>query len=76
MVALADISVPVQGSDSADAKEIAALLAEEKVELVPEDEKDKLHEMDSLTGQPRPDDILLYALPVRPGPLFCPDRLL
>jgi hypothetical protein len=34
------------------------------VELVPEEEKDKLRELDSLTGQPRPHDILLYALPV------------
>lgn len=56
----------MQGKDSAEAKEIAAILAEEKVELVPEEDKDKLHEMDSFTGQPRPDDILLYAIPVRP----------
>lgn len=55
----------LQGHDSAEAKEIAAILAEEKVELVPEEDKDKLHELDSLTGQPRPDDILLYAIPVR-----------
>ncbi len=58
-----------QGKDSAEAKEIAAILAMEKVELVPEEDKDKLHELDSFTGQPRPDDILLYALPVR-KPLY------
>ena len=54
-----------QGHDSAEAKEIAAILAEENVELVPEEDKDKLQELDSLTGQPRPDDVLLYAIPVR-----------
>ncbi len=57
--------VCLQGKDSAEAKEIAAILAEEKVELVPEEDKDKLHELDSFTGQPRPDDILLFAIPVR-----------
>ncbi|EIE22903.1 hypothetical protein COCSUDRAFT_16391 [Coccomyxa subellipsoidea C-169] len=43
---------------------IAAILAEENVELVPEEDKDKLQELDSLTGQPRPDDVLLYAIPM------------
>ena len=60
-----DVILWLQGHDSAEAKEIAAILAEEKVELVPEEDKEKLHELDSLTGQPRPDDILLYAIPVR-----------
>ena len=48
-----------------DAAEVAALLAEEHVELVPEGDRDKLRVVDSLTGQPRVDDILLFALPVR-----------
>lgn len=54
----------MQGHNSAESREIAAILAEEKVELVPEEDRDKLRELDSLTGQPRPQDILLYALPV------------
>ena len=29
-----------------------------------EEDKEKLQELDSLTGQPRATDILLYALPV------------
>ena len=53
-----------QAEDSKDAKEIAAILAEENVELVPEEERDRLQELDSLTGQPSPTDSLLYALPV------------
>lgn len=44
--------------------EIAALLAEEKVELLPEEELLKLRELDSLTGIPREGDVLLHALPV------------
>lgn len=44
--------------------EIAAILAEENVELLPEEDKDKLQELDSLTGQPWATDILLYAIPV------------
>ena len=54
----------VQAGNSKDAKEIAALLAEENVELVPEEDRDKLQELDSLTGQPRATDTLLYAIPV------------
>ena len=50
---------------------MAALLAEEHVELVPDEDRDKLREVDSLTGQPRADDILLFALPVRgPSPVL------
>ena len=59
----------MQAEDSKDAKEIAAILAEEHVELVAEEDRDKLQELDSLTGQPRATDILLYALPVMPSPL-------
>ncbi len=57
----------LQAEDSKDAKEIAAILAEENVQLVPEEDKDKVQELDSLTGQPRATDILLYAIPVRPS---------
>ena len=53
-----------QAEGSRDAKEIAAILAEENVELLPEEDKEKLQELDSLTGQPRATDILLYAIPV------------
>ena len=62
-----DLVLASQAEDSKDAKEIAAILAEENVELVPEEERDRLQELDSLTGQPRPTDILLYALPVSVG---------
>ena len=34
------------------------------MELLPEEDKEKLQELDSLTGQPRATDILLYAIPV------------
>jgi len=71
----------LQAEDSKDAKEIAAILAEENVQLVPEEDKDKLQELDSLTGQPRATDILLYAIPVRPSdadihPECCLQRLI
>lgn len=54
----------MQAGNSKDATEIAALLAEENVELVPEEDRDKLQELDSLTGQPRATDTLLYAIAV------------
>ena len=63
-IILRRIALLVQNEDSVDAKDIAAILAEEKVELLPEEDIGKLTELDSLTGQPRPDDILLYAIPV------------
>ena len=67
----------LQAEDSKDAKEIAAILAEENVQLVPEEDKDKVQELDSLTGQPRATDILLYAIPVRPSDANShPDKLL
>ena len=34
------------------------------MELLLEEDKEKLQELDSLTGQPRATDILLYAIPV------------
>ena len=45
-------------------KEIAALLAEENIVELGEDEREKLTELDSLTGCPTPSDVLLYAVPV------------
>lgn len=45
-------------------KEIAALLAEENVVELGEDEREKLTELDSLTGCPTSNDVLLYAVPV------------
>jgi len=45
-------------------KEIAVLLAEENVQELGDDERDKLTELDSLTGCPTATDVLLYAVPV------------
>lgn len=51
-------------TSTADQAEIAALLAEENVELLDPDDKDKLTQLDSLTGAPKQDDVLLFAVPV------------
>ncbi|KAK9805687.1 hypothetical protein WJX72_012021 [[Myrmecia] bisecta] len=61
-----DAEEPAQPvAQTADEKaEIAALLAEENIELITEEEREKLTQLDALTGIPRPDDILLHALPV------------
>ena len=48
-----------------EAAEVAALLAAEHVAPVPESERDRLGPLDALTGAPLPDDVLLFALPVR-----------
>ncbi|GIL66527.1 hypothetical protein Vafri_19992, partial [Volvox africanus] len=49
----------------AERAEIAALLAEENVEVALADEDAaRLSVLDSLTGLPRPEDLLLYAVPV------------
>ncbi|KAG0577183.1 hypothetical protein KC19_5G137000 [Ceratodon purpureus] len=45
-------------------KEIAVLLAEENVQELGDDEREKLTELDSLTGCPTANDVLLYAVPV------------
>ncbi|PSC75362.1 nuclear export mediator factor Nemf-like isoform X1 [Micractinium conductrix] len=47
-----------------DAAEVAALLKEENVEALADEERDKLTQLDSLTGVPRGEDILLFAVPV------------
>lgn len=44
--------------------EVAELLEEEQVELLPEAGLERLREIDTLTGKPRPADIMLHALPV------------
>jgi hypothetical protein len=54
--------------DEAERAEISALLAEENVAELPYDGGDAaaalLKELDSLTGCPRADDVLMYAVPV------------
>lgn len=45
-------------------KEIAVLLAEENVQELGDDEREKLTELDSLTGCPTATDVLLYSVPV------------
>jgi hypothetical protein len=55
-------------ADEAERAEISALLAEENVAELPYEEGDAaaaaLKELDSLTGIPRADDVLMYAVPV------------
>ena len=54
--------------DEAERAEISALLAEENVAELPYEEGDAaaalMKELDSLTGLPRGDDVLMYAVPV------------
>ena len=52
------------GTTSAEQAEIQQLLAEENVEVLTEGDRDRLTQLDSLTGVPRGDDILLFALPM------------
>ncbi|CAK9218060.1 unnamed protein product [Sphagnum troendelagicum] len=52
------------GNEDTTEKEIAALLAEENVLELGDDEREKLTELDSLTGCPIASDVLLYAVPV------------
>lgn len=53
-----------QRTSTAEQQEIAALLAEENVEVLDPEDRDRLTQLDSLTGAPRPDDVLLFAVPV------------
>ncbi|KAL0030916.1 hypothetical protein WJX79_000862 [Trebouxia sp. C0005] len=53
-----------QRTSTAEQQEIAALLAEENVEVLDPEDRDRLTQLDSLTGVPRPDDVLLFAVPV------------
>ena len=52
------------GTTSAEQAEIQQLLAEENVEVLTEEDRDRLTQLDSLTGVPRGDDVLLFALPM------------
>ena len=51
-------------TSTAEQQEIAALLADENVEVLEPDDKERLTQLDSLTGAPRQDDVLLFAVPV------------
>ena len=53
-----------QSTSTTEKAEIAALLAEENVELLDAEDRDKLTQLDSLTGAPKQDDVLLFAVPV------------
>ncbi|KFM27516.1 Nuclear export mediator factor NEMF [Auxenochlorella protothecoides] len=53
-----------QAGNVDDAREVAALLQEENIQLLDEEDRLRLTDLDALTGLPRPDDVLLYALPV------------
>ena len=44
--------------------EAAEILAEENVDLMTEDERQQASQLNTLTGAPLPNDILLHALPV------------
>ncbi|KAG2383362.1 hypothetical protein C9374_004699 [Naegleria lovaniensis] len=44
--------------------EIKKVLEEENIPFMDEEDREKLTEIDSLTGQPRDDDIFLFAIPV------------
>lgn len=52
------------GTTSAEQAEIRQLLAEENVEVLTEEDRDRLTQLDSLTGVPRGNDVLLFALPM------------
>jgi hypothetical protein len=45
-------------------KEIKRVMEEEKIPYMDEEDREKLTEIDSLIGQPREDDIFLFAIPV------------
>ena len=51
-------------TSTAEQQEIAALLAEENVKVLDPEDRDRLTQLDSLTGAPKQDDVLLFAVPV------------
>ncbi|KAL7747767.1 hypothetical protein RI367_006891 [Sorochytrium milnesiophthora] len=51
-------------AEGEDAEEIKRMLEEENVALLDADSAVNLTELDALTGQPHPDDIILFAVPV------------
>ncbi|EFN57403.1 hypothetical protein CHLNCDRAFT_57209 [Chlorella variabilis] len=59
-----DAAAAAEAGGGDDAAEVAALLKEEKLEALGEEERDKLTQLDQLTGVPRGEDILLFAVPV------------
>ena len=60
------------GTTLAEQAEIQQLLADENVEVLTEEDRDRLTQLDSLTGVPRGDDILLFALPMCAPYQVCP----
>mmetsp|Transcript_12913 Transcript_12913/g.36330 ORF Transcript_12913/g.36330 Transcript_12913/m.36330 type:complete len:496 (-) Transcript_12913:42-1529(-) len=54
---------PANGA-RAESQEVAELLAEENIVDLSEADREKLTELDSLTGMPRVEDILLFCVPV------------
>ncbi len=61
---LPSLQLQPTGTTSAEQAEIRQLLAEENVEVLTEEDRDRLTQLDSLTGVPRGDDVLLFALPM------------
>ncbi|KJE93248.1 serologically defined colon cancer antigen 1 [Capsaspora owczarzaki ATCC 30864] len=59
-----DATAAAEEMDETERQEIRQLLAEENVTLLDEDAKDNLTLLDSLTGRPYPDDVILFAIPV------------
>lgn len=56
-------TAPPAREEEDDQAEIAAILEEENVQELAESDRERLTEVDALTAQPRPDDLLLYAVP-------------
>lgn len=61
---LPSLQLQPTGTTSAEQAEIRQLLAEENVEVLTEEDRDRLTQLDSLSGVPRGDDVLLFALPM------------
>ncbi len=63
-------SAAAAAAAEADREEISALLAEENIVELPDEDRERLRDLDALTGIPRSDDVLLYAVAVC-GPYSC-----
>lgn len=50
--------------DDEEEDEIKRILEDENVQMLDEDERAGLTYLDALTGSPRPNDVLIFALPV------------
>ena len=57
-------SLPTKQTQKDDDEEVQQLLAEENIQSLDQDEIEDLSYLDSLTGQPSPEDIILFAIPV------------